>query len=205
MPKRGTLAWLIRLLQQLQVAGTASEAKVYINDPTFGRVEVGGALYGIADVELTPNDDDEEAAQQQAEPGSDERAAWGQDNDNGLMSRVPESIAQVINEEDVPIGYAGAMPYCDDWTQAVFEADKVPEGTPLYLKTAQSGQRAGVAEGWQLVPVEPTEEMLRAADEGDREYSVRNFGDGVVVRQGPYDHWVAMLGAAPTQQQEGGS
>lgn len=68
MPQRGTLVWLIRLLQQLQVHGTASEAKVYINDPTFGRVEVGGALYGIADVELTPNDDDEEAAQQQAEP-----------------------------------------------------------------------------------------------------------------------------------------
>lgn len=62
MPQRGTLAWLIRLLQQLQAHGTASEAKVFINDPTFGRVEVGGALYGIADVELTPNDDDEEAA-----------------------------------------------------------------------------------------------------------------------------------------------
>lgn len=70
MPKRGTLAWLVRLLQQLQAHGTASEAKVYINDPTFGRVEVGGALYGIADVELTPNDDDEpeQAAQQHAEP-----------------------------------------------------------------------------------------------------------------------------------------
>ncbi|CAJ0740887.1 Lar family restriction alleviation protein [Ralstonia mannitolilytica] len=75
MPKRGTLAWPIRLLQQLQVHGPTSEAKVYINDPTFGRVEVGGALYGIADVELTPNDDDEEAAQRQAEPMPLEAAA----------------------------------------------------------------------------------------------------------------------------------
>jgi hypothetical protein len=87
MPKRGTLAWLVRLLQQLQAHGTASEAKVYINDPTFGRVEVGGALYGIADVELTPNDDDEpeQAAQQQdGEAATQSEAIWKNGYECGL-------------------------------------------------------------------------------------------------------------------------
>jgi hypothetical protein len=54
-----------------------------------------------------------------------------------------------------------------------------------------------VPEGWKLVPVEPTDEMLAAADEGDREYTLRNFGDVQTVMQGPYDHYVAMLAAAP--------
>lgn len=51
--------------------------------------------------------------------------------------------------------------------------------------------------GYKLVPVEPTPEMLRAADEGDREYTLRNFGDIQTVLQGPEDHWCAMLAAAP--------
>lgn len=51
--------------------------------------------------------------------------------------------------------------------------------------------------GWKLVPVEPTEEMLAAAHDGDREYTLRNFGDVMTVMQGPYDHWAAMIDAAP--------
>jgi hypothetical protein len=50
---------------------------------------------------------------------------------------------------------------------------------------------------FRLVPVEPTEEMLAAAQAGDREYTLRNFGDVMTVMQGPYDHWCAMLAAAP--------
>ena len=51
--------------------------------------------------------------------------------------------------------------------------------------------------GFALVPIEPTREMLDAADMSDREYSVRTFGDGTIVQQGGYDHWKAMLAAAP--------
>ena len=51
--------------------------------------------------------------------------------------------------------------------------------------------------GWKWVPVEPTEEMLAAAHDGDREYTLRNFGDVMTVMQGPYDHWAAMIDAAP--------
>jgi hypothetical protein len=64
---------------------------------------------------------------------------------------------------------------------------------PECVKTTQQA----VAPGWKLVPVEPTEEMLAAAHEGDREYTLRNFGDVMTVQQGPYDHWAAMLAAAP--------
>ena len=51
--------------------------------------------------------------------------------------------------------------------------------------------------GWKLVPVEPTEEMLAAAHEGDREYTLRCFGDVMTIQQSPHDHWVAMVAAAP--------
>lgn len=59
------------------------------------------------------------------------------------------------------------------------------------LLAAQSGQRAGAAKGWKLVPVEPTDEMVRAGNDLPR-YAT------------PARHvWEAMLAAAPTQQQEG--
>lgn len=52
---------------------------------------------------------------------------------------------------------------------------------------------------WKLVPVDATEEMLAAAHESDRQYTLRVFGDIPTVQQGAHDHWVAMLAAAPTQ------
>jgi hypothetical protein len=53
--------------------------------------------------------------------------------------------------------------------------------------------------GWVAVPVEPTREMIEAADEADAEYTFRNFGDGASLQQqSGYDHYVAMLAAAPT-------
>ncbi len=58
--------------------------------------------------------------------------------------------------------------------------------------------REAVPEGWKLVPVEPTEEMLAAAHEADREYTLRTFGDVMTVQQGPYDHYKAMLRASPS-------
>ena len=55
--------------------------------------------------------------------------------------------------------------------------------------------------GWKLVPVEPTEGMLKAADDGDDAYTRRSFGPDVQrVMQGPYDHYCAMLDAAPTAE-----
>jgi hypothetical protein len=51
------------------------------------------------------------------------------------------------------------------------------------------------------VPEEPTQEMLEAAHQADREYTDRAFGlGGCVVQQGAYDHWKAMLDAAPSPE-----
>lgn len=54
-----------------------------------------------------------------------------------------------------------------------------------------------VPPGFVVVPVEPTEAMLEAAHNSDREYTLRNFGDIMTVMQGPYDHWCSMIAAAP--------
>lgn len=50
---------------------------------------------------------------------------------------------------------------------------------------------------WQLVPIEPTPEMIQAATSSDEEYSKRSFGGGVHLCQGGYDHYLVMLAAAP--------
>lgn len=60
-----------------------------------------------------------------------------------------------------------------------------------------------VPEGWVMVPREPTEEMLAAAQEADCEYTLRTFGDVMTVQQGPWDHWTAMIAAAPPPPQQG--
>ena len=62
-------------------------------------------------------------------------------------------------------------------------------------QATQSGQRAGVAEGWKLVPEEITPEMLQAWWD-----SPCHTNENVDVIAG----WKAMLAAAPTQQQERG-
>ena len=55
---------------------------------------------------------------------------------------------------------------------------------------------AAVPEGWKLVPVEPTKEMLVAAIAADKEYQ-RRMGVTDSFSVGPYDHWVAMLSSSP--------
>ena len=81
------------------------------------------------------------------------------------------------------------------WSSAPEEVKKLAEEQgmtllPLYLSPA-------IPEGWALVPIEPTEAMLKAADDGDRDYTTRNFGaEFPTVTQGPYDHYCAMLAAA---------
>ncbi len=60
-PTRGTLDWLIAMLLRIRTTSRGS-IKIYMNDANFGRVEVGGALYGMGDIDLTANDDAEGAA-----------------------------------------------------------------------------------------------------------------------------------------------
>jgi hypothetical protein len=60
-----------------------------------------------------------------------------------------------------------------------------------------SGAAPAVQAGWRLVPVEPTQEMIDAADAADQEYTLRNFGSGIHLSQSGYDHWLVMLAAAP--------
>lgn len=85
------------------------------------------------------------------------------------------------------------------WTSAPEEVRRLAEDqgmtlSPLFLSPT-------IPEGMALVPVEPTEEMLKAADDGDREYTMRNFGaDMPTVPQGAYDHYCAMLAAAQGEQ-----
>jgi len=65
---------------------------------------------------------------------------------------------------------------------------------PLALVEAQSRLSA---QGFRLVPIEPTPEMVKAARDSDTAYSLRNFGPGVHFCQSGEDHWSAMIAAAP--------
>ncbi len=83
------------------------------------------------------------AAQQQAEPGADERAAShigtleiGSDGEYNFRP----------NREEI---------------QRVKPAFGDPSEKHRLYRAAQSGQRAGVADGWKLVPKEPTDDMIR--------------------------------------------
>ena len=62
----------------------------------------------------------------------------------------------------------------------------------------QASRRAQVVPmGWRLVPIDPTPEMIDAADASDKEYSRRAFGGSIHMPQSGEDHWHAMLAAAP--------
>lgn len=82
--------------------------------------------------------------------------------------------------------------------KAVIEASYLRRMLAMLDAASAPPVQGTVPIGWKLVPVEPTPEMLAAAHEGDTEYTLRNFGDVMTVSQGPYDHYVAMLDAAPT-------
>lgn len=57
--------------------------------------------------------------------------------------------------------------------------------------------------GWKLVPIEPTQKMIEAANSGDQEYTDQEFGKGhPLVGKTGYDHWHAMIEVAPSSQDD---
>lgn len=84
------------------------------------------------------------------------------------------------------------------------------------LTAAAPHMRAGpvVPEGWRMVPVEPTEEMLRAGHrqiDWCRDGQDTRFGEplrgpivGTTCKQDLLDAWSDMLSAAPTPPNQGG-
>lgn len=78
--------------------------------------------------------------------------------------------------QDKPVGIAGSMPGTSGFTIAAFQSDLVPIGTKLYTSAPT------IPEGWKLVPIEPTSEMLWA---------------GVEAYSTSWDIYTSMLAAAP--------
>lgn len=63
--------------------------------------------------------------------------------------------------------------------------------------------RAAVSDGWKLVPIEPTEEMLKAADDyhSSEAYGSETYGSGKILDETiDIQRYQAMLAAAPAQQ-----
>ena len=112
------------------------------------------------------------AAQQQAEPGADERAAFEAAYRNGCAEVTMRRNRDGRYEHNV-----------QNTAWKIWQA----------ARAAQSGQRAGVAEGWQLVPKEPTKTMLDAAERLD--------WSNDDVRGNCCNQWNAMLAAAPTHSE----
>ena len=116
------------------------------------------------------------------------------------------------------VDVAGLMALAQDfgsarWAEGFDEKNK-PHGQPArhkkeavkQLTALESALRLVLAQrvppGCVVVPVEPTEAMLEAAHNSDREYTLRNFGDIMTVMQGPYDHWCSMIAAAPQAKEQ---
>lgn len=69
--------------------------------------------------------------------------------------------------------------------------------TPLY---ALEALRLASPQGWKLVPIEPTKEMIRAAveaNEGPAVYKVMSAGGLSTLEAEVLEGWAAMLAAAP--------
>lgn len=108
-------------------------------------------------------------AEQQAEPGEDERAAF----------------VDWMRANRYDVGAFASGEYHNMFARNAWMG--------WQARAAQSGQRAGVAEGYALVPVEPTGEMRQAAYDAFIAQSKK--------RNGLVEAYRAALAAAPTQQE----
>ena len=85
------------------------------------------------------------------------------------------------------------------WNAATREQRlQVIDGARHLLSVLGGGAPAGVPEGWKLVPVEPTPEMVRAAV-----YAVITPDGGLLSHAVAVGRYRAMLSAAPTAQGQG--
>lgn len=121
-----------------------------------------------------------------------------------LAAKAPEPVYQ-LSPTDI-YDFAGWLTTRKESMQvgSSHEASQMAEAVGEYLKTYPerfAPDAAKVQAGYKLVPVEPTQGMLKAADDGDDAYTLRNFGPGAQrVMQGAEDHWAAMLAAAPAPE-----
>lgn len=107
------------------------------------------------------------------------------------------------NAKPIPL-YANPMPSpSDESDKTACVSEKAESDTQnngqVNLDSSNGGQ--AIPDGWQLVPKEPTPEMIQAATSSDEEYSKRSFGEGIHLCQGGYDHYLVMLAAAPTHKE----
>ncbi len=124
------------------------------------------------------------AAQQQAEPVGGERA-------KRVLKSIAARRATLADLSERGIQTQAITATLDDCADLLRDL------------AAQSGQRAGVAEGWKMVPMTPTVEMLVAAGEAFFDVA-RNWKQGSTRRDQDAAESVyrSFLAAAPTQQQE---
>lgn len=130
---------------------------------------------------------------------ADLRRLEGDDDEADLLDEVVQHLHGVAQQQQgEPVAWLIDWPDEPDLgTHLDYEPvpSELGRSTPLY--TAPAAPAAAPA-GWVLVPVEPTEEMIQAANDGDDAYTLRSFGPGVQrVMQGPEDHYAAMLAARP--------
>ena len=130
------------------------------------------------------------AAQQQAEP---------------IPRHKPRKIVLDDERQAEPVGdeqvlFEAAITKLSETTtfEKVYEDTELDSFWALWkeARAAQSGQRAGVAEGHTVVPQEPTPAMLDAAERLD--------WTSADVRGNCCNMWNVMLAAAPTPAAQGG-
>lgn len=118
------------------------------------------------------------------------------------MSKLLAEIAVIVRGPELPRhrhGYADLPERVAALKAASVVAQSDHSEQDLNMVAAQSSVL--VPDGWKLVPIEPTKAMIEAADEADKEYTLRHCGNsngGNPIPQDGYEHWVAMINAAPT-------
>lgn len=116
---------------------------------------------------------------------------WVQGDDRPWRVWLEEAdaVLEVLRQQE-PVGYANGDDLdnmLDDRSAALFTHRDGFRSVPLYLAP---GAVAAVPDGWQLVPIEPTPEMVRASDPVDGSEYV---SAGKIYR--------AMLKAAPKPEE----